>query len=80
MKNITVSVPDGVYRRARIRAAVRETSVSGLVREFLQRLEEGDAELERRRRLQDEVVKGLGRFRGSDRLRRDELYDRDALR
>lgn len=80
MKNITVSVPDEVYRRARIRAAERGTSVSGLVREFLQRLEEGDAEFERRRRLQDEVVKSLGRFRGSDRLRRDELYDRDALR
>lgn len=80
MKNITVSVPDEVYRRARIRAAERETSVSGLVREFLQRLEDGDAEFERRRRLQDEVVKSLGRFRGSERLRRDELYDRDALR
>ena len=80
MKNITVSVPDEVYRRARIRAAERETSVSGLVRDYLQRLDEGDAEFERRRRLQDEVVKSLGRFRGSDRLRRDELYDRDALR
>jgi plasmid stability protein len=80
VKNITVTVPDEVYRRARIRAAERETSVSGLVREFLQRLDEGAADFERRKRLQDEVVKSLGRFRGGDRLRRDDLHDRDALR
>jgi plasmid stability protein len=80
VKNITVSVPDDVYRRARIRAAERDTSVSGLVREFLQRLDEGAADFERWRRLQDEVVKGLSRFRAGDRLRRDDLHDRDALR
>jgi hypothetical protein len=80
VKNITVSVPDEVYRRARIRAAERDTSVSGLVREFLQGLDEGTADFERRKRLQDEVVKGLGRFRAGDRLRRDDLHDRDALR
>ena len=80
MKNITVSIPDEVYRRARIRAAERETSVSGLVRDFLQRLDQGAADFERLKRLQDEVVKSLGRFRGGDRLRRDDLHDRDALR
>lgn len=80
MKNITVSVPDDVYRRARIRAAERETSVSGLVREFLQRLDEGAADFERRKQLQAEVVKSLDRFRGGDRLKRDDLHDRDALR
>jgi plasmid stability protein len=80
VKNITVSVPDDVYRRARIRAAERDTSVSGLVREFLQRLDEGAAEFERRKQLQAEVVRSLGRFRGGDRLKRDDLHDRDALR
>lgn len=80
MKNITVSVPDEVYRRARIRAAERDTSVSELVRDFLQRLDEGDAEFERRKQLQAEVLKSLGRFRGGDRLRRDDIHDRDALR
>lgn len=80
MKNITVSVPDDVYRRARIRAAERDTSVSGLVREFLQRLDEGAADFERRTQLQAEVVRSLERFRGGDRLKRDDLHDRDALR
>ena len=37
MKNITVSVDDDVHRRARIRAAERDTSVSAVVREFLNR-------------------------------------------
>lgn len=80
MKNITVSVPDEVYRRARIRAAERDTSVSTLVREFLERLDAGAADFERRKKLQDEVVKSPGRFRGGDRMRRDDLHDRDALR
>jgi plasmid stability protein len=38
VKNITVSLPDLVYRRARIKAAERDTSVTALVREFLTRL------------------------------------------
>ena len=35
MRNITVSVDDVTYRRARIRAAELDTSVSALVREYL---------------------------------------------
>ena len=35
MKNITVSVDQRTYRRARIRAAELDTSVSALVREYL---------------------------------------------
>lgn len=35
MKNITLSVPDEVYRKARIAAARRDTSVSALVAEFM---------------------------------------------
>jgi hypothetical protein len=35
MKNITVSVDDETYRRARITAAVQGKSVSAMVREYL---------------------------------------------
>jgi plasmid stability protein len=35
MKKVTISVPDGVYRPARIRAAERGTSVSAMVTEYL---------------------------------------------
>jgi len=49
MKNITLKIDDGVYRRARIQAARRGTSVSGMVREFLVSLESEEADREARR-------------------------------
>ena len=80
MKNITVSVPEQVYRRARVRAAARDTSVSALVREFLAGLGNAEPEFERRKRLQAEVLASIERFRAGGRLRRDEAHDRDAFR
>ena len=79
MKNITISVPDDVYRHARIKAAERDTSVSALVRDFLISLGNG-SDFERRKRLQDEVLASIGAFRGGDRITRDEIHDRDTLR
>lgn len=80
MKNITVAVPDDVYRRARINAAERGTSVSALVRDYLVSLREEETDFERRERLQEEVLASIGGFRGSDRTSRDEAHDRRALR
>ena len=80
MKNLTVSVPDHVYRQARIKAAERDTSVSALVREFLTSLGEDESAFERRKRLQDEVLASIGSFRAGDRLTRDRVHERDALR
>jgi predicted CopG family antitoxin len=36
MRNITVTVPDDVYRRARVWAAERDTSVSAVVKYLLE--------------------------------------------
>jgi plasmid stability protein len=76
VKNITVSVADDVYRRARIRAAELGKSVSALVTEYLNSLSERDAEFARleakQRRVQDEIRV----FRARDRLSRDELHER----
>jgi hypothetical protein len=80
VKNITVSVSNVVYRRARIRAAARDTSVSALVREFLAGLGNDEPEAERRKLLQAEVLASVRRFRAGRRLSRDEAHDRDALR
>jgi hypothetical protein len=38
MKNITVSVPDQVYRQARVWAARRDTSISAVVKYLLETL------------------------------------------
>jgi len=80
MKNITVSLPDDVYRRARIKAAERDTSVSALVREFLIGLGEEESDFERRKRLQAEVLASVKGFRAGDRLTREEAHERDAVR
>lgn len=79
VKNITVSVPDEVYRTARIRAAERGTSVSALVAEYLASLSKCEAEFTRLEEQQRQIVSGIDRFRASDRLDRSELHDR-ALR
>ena len=80
MKNITVSLSDEAYRRARIKAAELDTSVSALVRDFLESLGSAESDFERRKRLQDEVIGTIGTFRARDRLERDELHERNALR
>jgi plasmid stability protein len=76
MKNITVSVPDEVYTKARVRAAERGSSVSALVAAYLAELGDADdrftALLAQQRRVQRRVKE----FRASERLGRDEIHDR----
>ncbi len=80
VKNITVSIDDHLYRRARMRAAEQDTSVSALVRSFLASYSGGETEFERRKRLQQETLAQIHQFRGGDRLTRSEVHTRHALR
>jgi plasmid stability protein len=80
VKNITVSLPDEVYRRVRIRAAELDKSVSALVREFLLQLGEEESDFERRARLQDEILGTIKNFRAGDRLPRDAAHERHGIR
>ena len=80
MKNITVSLPDDVYRRARITAAERDTSLSAMVRDFLMKLGQEETDSERRKRLQAQVLSTVRRFRAGDRLTRDQVHERNAIR
>lgn len=78
MKNITVSLDDEVYRRARIKAAELDSSVSALVKKYLVELAGQETDFERRKRLEHEVlakIKGRG-FSAKDRLSRDEVHER----
>ena len=79
MKNITVSVPDDVYRAARIRAAEEGRSVSGMVTEYLRSVSGADSEFARLEAQQRRIQAQIERFRAADRLARDEVHDR-ALR
>jgi hypothetical protein len=76
VKNITVSVPDHVYRNARVIAAQRDTSLSALVVAYLERLSGWMEEFARLEALQHEVQAEIGQFRAADRLGRDEVHDR----
>jgi hypothetical protein len=76
MKNITVSLDDETYRRARMIAAERDTSVSALVKRFLLELTSGETEFERLKREERELRKKIKHFSASDSLPRDEIHDR----
>ena len=76
MKNITVSVPDDVYRNARVAAAQRDTSLSALVVAFLEQMSGRMDEFARLEALQREVQAGIRDFSAGDRLDRDQVHDR----
>lgn len=78
MKNLTVSLDDETYRRARMIAAERDTSVSALVKRFLLDLASGESETERLKRQERELRERITDFDASDRLSRDDVHHRDA--
>lgn len=78
MKNITVSVDDDTYRRARMKAAEHDTSVSALVKQFLTELAREESETERLKREEAELRASIRSFRASDRLSRDDIHGRGA--
>ena len=78
MKNITVSLDDDTYRRARMKAAELDTSVSALVRRFLADLATSESETERLKRQERELRAQITAFRAGDRLAREQAHDRNA--
>jgi uncharacterized protein YdaU (DUF1376 family) len=76
MKNLTVSLDDETYRRARMIAAQRDTSVSALVKQFLTGLASDETEFERLKREERELREQITNFSASDRLSRDDVHDR----
>ena len=77
MRNITVSVNDETYKRARVAAAERGTSVSALVKDFLDQLASHETESERLKRQELEIRSRISAFSASDKLSRDELHSRE---
>ena len=78
MKNITVTVDDETYRRARIRAAELDTSVSALVKRYLVELAGGESEFERLEALERTLRDRIKSFRAGDRLSRDAIHARKS--
>ena len=84
MKNVTISLDDEVYRRARVIAAQRDTSLSAMVKKFLLSLPSEAAmprNLEHEQEiLLDSIWERHSGFSASENLSRDELHDRHAVR
>jgi hypothetical protein len=73
---VKVSIPDDVYRAARICAAERGCSVSVLVTEYLRSLSECEVEFTRLESQQRRIQEGLDHFSVRDGLGREELHER----
>lgn len=89
MKNVTVSLDDETYRRGRVYAAENGTTLSAMVREFLTEFGRKETKEEAAKRQLREMFERIDRlalerggkgFSASDRLSRDELYDRTRAR
>ena len=92
MKRITVSIDDETHRLAKKRAAEEGTSVSALVRDYLNGLVEEESRAddsiasgsEKPEKTLDEVIEAIfargGGIDPRENLTRDELHDRNAFR
>ena len=76
MKNITVSVDEEAYRRARIKAAERATSVSALVKQYLVAPARDASTFKQLAREEKELRARINDFSAGDRRPRDQLYQR----
>lgn len=76
MKNITLAVDEQTYRGARIAAAERGTSVSALVRAYLQSLSAGEAKHSEATAALFDALDRAEELTGADRLSRDEAHAR----
>lgn len=87
MKNITVSVDEGLYRQARMKAAEQGPSISALFKAFLLRLTSetaAESEFQRLQREEEELraelrARRLG-LNPAHNLTRDEPHERHAIR
>jgi hypothetical protein len=76
MKNITVTVDDETYRKARIKAAEQDTSVSALVKHFLAELAAGESDTTRLKREEQALRECITSFRAADRVSREDVHRR----
>ncbi len=74
-RNLTIQLDDDVIHRAKVAAAKRGTSVSGLVTQELERLVKADERYEDAQRRAEQAM-GRAQSRGGRRWARDDLHQR----
>ena len=80
MPNITVTVSEQTYRRARVRAAELDTSVSAVVARTLDEFASAGTSAEARKRRFDELRAMTPVLSAGARLSREDLYRRPSRR
>ena len=76
MKNITLAVDEAVLDEVRLYAAKRQTSVNGLVRDFLGGIAVQENRMERARRRLIELMDNSTLEAGPIEWKREDLHDR----
>ena len=76
MANLTITVPDDILRRARVRALEQGTSVNGILREYLEAFTGARSEVRQALDLLLELSRASTSRRGRRRWTRDELHER----
>jgi hypothetical protein len=75
MGNITLTVDDTVIKQARRVALERDTTLTAMVRDYLEQVAASDLELRRRRAMDlKEAFAALGRPLGTKDWNRDDLH------
>lgn len=81
MTNVTFSVDDDLLRKARRLALDRDTTVTQLLREFLEKLVASESSTAKQRAEEfRRVADRLARDAGGFKFDREEIYDRPILR
>ena len=75
-QNITVSLDKGILRKARVLAARRDTSISGLLTQQIEALISEDDAYERARRDALQLMERGFHLGGAGMISRDELHER----
>jgi Family of unknown function (DUF6364) len=77
--NVTLSLDDNLVKEVRKIAVDRDTTLTGLVRDYLERLATENAASGRRRREREVLERSFGQLRikvGKRTWKREDLYDR----
>jgi len=75
-QNLTISLPREVIRKAKVLAARRDTSISGLLAEQIEHLVGEDEAYERAKRQAFQLLDRGFHLGGAVRATRDELHER----
>ncbi|MBA2352003.1 MAG: hypothetical protein H0V78_09535 [Burkholderiales bacterium] len=80
MKNVTVSIPEEIYRRARVKAAADNTSVSKVVSQFLENYGAEEERIAAARAQMETLFRKVKRFGVGKKIPRQEIHVRRRVR